>query len=374
MDKIKVLHITNGADVGGISNVILNYYRNIDRSKFQFDFVIPPSKLGPNGLELEKLGGSFYTLPLKSEHPIAFIKDLRRLIKQNKYDIVHAHHHDTSYVALFAALSCGVKCRVAQSHTYLVSGESIRLKIRKYVAILLNNLSSNLRFACTQEAASYLFGRHLKNLFPVTILPNGIEPEKFHFSKEGRSLIRREFDIDDSTIVFGIVARMTPEKNHKFLINVLAEMLKIRRDVRLLIVGDGPLRKDLEKYAAQKDVANDVIFAGKRPDLVNMLCAMDVFTLPSFYEGSPVSAVEAAATGLPVVLSSTITKDLQFLNHIKYLDINNTCEQYEIWSKQIIEFSSKLRDDEAISLINRSGFNVSTITKLLEDSYINKLI
>ena len=175
MDKIKVLHITNGADVGGISNVILNYYRNIDRSKFQFDFVIPPSEIGPNGIELEKLGGNFYILPLKSENTVAFVKELRKLIKQNHYDVVHAHHHDTSYVALFAALSCGVKCRVAQSHSYLVEGASIKTRIRRYVGVLLNDLSSNLRLACNEEAASYLFGKRLKHLFPVTLLPNGID-------------------------------------------------------------------------------------------------------------------------------------------------------------------------------------------------------
>lgn len=366
MDKIKVLHITNGADIGGISNVILSYYRNIDRSKFQFDFVIPPSEIGPNGKALEELGGTFYTLPKKSEDLKGFVRGLRKLIKQNHYDVVHAHHHDTSYVALFAAMTCGVKCRVAQSHSYMVEGQTIKSRLRRAVAVLLNDLSSTLRFACTNEAADYLFGRRLKRLFPVTILPNGCEPDTFMFSEGGRSMARTELKIGNNEIVFGIVARMSPEKNHKFLIDVLPEVLKIREEAKLLIVGGGPLREELEEYAREKGVSENVIFAGRRPDLLNMLCAMDVFTLPSFYEGSPVSAVEAFATGLPVVLSSRITKDLQVLKNVAYVDINN---DHDKWAKTIVDLASKGRNTDAITMVNEHGFNVSGIAKLLGESY-----
>lgn len=371
MDKIKVLHITNGADLGGISAVILSYYRNIDRDKFQFDFVIPPSKIGPNGLALEKLGGTFYTLPQKSGHLISFIRELRKLIKKNHYDVVHAHHHDTSYVALFVALSCGVKCRVAQSHSYMVVGENLKLKIRRYVGILLNDLSSNLRFACTDEAANYLFGKRLKEIFKVTLLPNGVEPENFPFSEEVRAIARADLSIESKEIVFGIVARMTSEKNHIYLINVLAELLKTRKDVKLLFVGDGPLREELREYANQKGVSDNVIFAGQRKDLVNMLCAMDVFTLPSLYEGSPVSAVEAYANGLPVILSSTITKNLKFLKNVAYIDIND--RNYEDWACTIVKLSSIGRDKNAVSTINENGFNVRSIADLLADSYMKRI-
>lgn len=371
MDKIKVLHITNGADIGGISNVILNYYKNIDREKFQFDFVIPPSDIGPNGKALEGLGGTFYTLPKKSENLLGFVKGLRKLIKQNHYDVVHAHHHDTSYVSLFAAMTCGVKCRVAQSHSYMVKGNSFKTKLRRNVAVLLNDLSSNLRFACTDEAADYLFGRRLKHLFPVTLLPNGVVPENFVFCEQARNQAREELGIESSTLVFGIVARISAEKNHKFLINVLSEILKIRKDVKLLVVGDGPIKEEVEDYARISGVSENAIFAGRRPDLLNMLCAMDVFTLPSFYEGSPVSAVEAYATGLPVVLSSRITKDLHVFNNIAYLDIDET--SYDKWANTINDLATKGRNTNAIVKINEKGFNVSDISRLLGDSYTREL-
>ncbi len=367
MKKYKVLHILNGADLGGIPSVVLNYYRNIDRSFFKFDFVVPPGVIGPNGAELEKLGGTFHILPLKSKHLFAFMKELRKLIKQNNYDVVHAHHHDTSYVSLFVALFCGVKCRVAQSHTFLVGGESIGLKFRRYVAVLLNDLSSNLRFACNEEAANYLFGKRLKRLFPVTILPNGVEPENFIFSEEARSLTRKEFGLDSETLVFGVVARMSAEKNHRFLIDVLQEILKYKKNVKLLFVGDGPLRGDLCDYAKQIKLSSDVIFAGQRKELVPMLSAMDVFTLPSFYEGSPVSAVEAAANGLPLVLSSPITKGLSFFKNVAYIDID--ANSREKWAKTVIDFSTKGRDENAISTINKNGYNVKDIASLLIASY-----
>lgn len=370
MDKIKVLHITNGADIGGISNVILCYYRNIDRSKFQFDFVIPPSEIGPNGKALEELGGTFYTLPKKSDDLWGFVKGLRKLIKQNHYDVVHAHHHDTSYVSLFASITCGVKCRVAQSHSYMVEGQTIKSKFRRAVAVLLNDMSSTLRFACTNEAADYLFGRSLKRLFPVTILPNGCEPENFHFSEQARISAREELGIDRTALVFGIVARISQEKNHIFLIDVLPEVLKIKQDSKLLIVGGGPLREELEGYAREKGVSENVIFAGRRPDLLNMLCAMDVFALPSLYEGSPVSAVEAFATGLPVVLSSRITKDLQVLRNVVYVDINN---DHDKWAKAIVDLAAKDRNTDAISMVNEHGFNVTGIAKLLGESYMRVL-
>ena len=371
MRKIKVLHITNGADVGGISNVILNYYRNIDREQFQFDFVIPPSEIGPNGKELEKLGGHFYTLPKKSEDLKGFVSGLRKLINQNHYDVVHAHHHDTSYVSLFVAMSCGVKCRVAQSHSYMVEGQSFKTRFRRAVAVLLNDLSSNLRFACTNEAADYLFGKRLKHLFPVTILPNGSEPENFLFSEQARNEAREELGVSRSTLVYGIVARISAEKNHKFLIDILPEVLKKEKDSKLLIVGGGPLREELESYAREKNLIDNVIFAGRRPDLLNMLCAMDVFTLPSFYEGSPVSAVEAFATGLPIVLSSRITYDLHVLKNVSYVGIEEN--DRERWASTIIEQASKGRNIEAISLVNKYGFNVKDIATLLTDSYLYKL-
>lgn len=371
MRKIKVLHITNGADVGGISNVILNYFRNIDREKFQFDFVIPPSEIGPNGKELEKLGGHFYILPKKSEDLKGFVRGLRKLIKQNHYDVVHAHHHDTSYVSLFVAMSCGVKCRVAQSHSYMVEGQSFKTRFRRAVAVLLNDLSANLRFACTNEAADYLFGKRLKHLFPVTILPNGAEPDNFQFSEQARNEAREELGIRRSTLVYGIVARVSAEKNHKFLIDILPEILKKEEDSKLLIVGGGPLREELESYAREKNLKDNIIFAGRRPDLLNMLCAMDVFTLPSFYEGSPVSAVEAFATGLPIVLSSRITNDLHVLKNVSYVGIEEN--DRERWASTIIEQASKGRNKEAISLVNKYGFNVKDIANLLADSYLSKL-
>ena len=367
MDKIKVLHITNGADIGGISAVILSYYRNIDRTKYQFDFVIPPSEIGPNGNALEELGSTFYTLPQKSANLSGFVKGLRKLIKQNHYDVVHAHHHDTSYVALFVAMTCGVKCRVAQSHSYMVEGQTIKSRFRRAVAVLLNDLSSTLRFACTNEAANYLFGKSLKRLFPVTILPNGCEPDKFQYSEQARKTAREELGMGASTLVFGVVARISEEKNHRFLIDVLPEVLRIQKDAKLLIVGGGPLREELEAYAQKKGVSENVIFAGRRPDLLNMLCAMDVFTLPSFYEGSPVSAVEAFATGLPVVLSSRITKDLQVLKNVVYVDINN---DHDKWAKTIVDLATKGRNDNAISMVNKYGFNVAGIAKLLGESYM----
>lgn len=366
MGKIKVLHIINGANRGGIQSVIFNYYKYIDRTRFQFDFVIPQGTLGPIVPEFEKLGSTFFELPPKGKHPIGFIKGLCKLLKRNHYDVVHAHHHSSSYFPLFIALFCGVKCRVAQCHSFMVK-ESVLTKIKRYIGIVLNNLSSNLRFACTDDAANHLFGKSLRRFFPVTVLPNGVEPENFLFSEEGRSLVREEFNIANSTLVFGIVARMTPEKNQKFLIDVLVEILKNRNDVKLLFVGDGPQRSELSDYACLRNVAGNTIFTGVRQDLVNMLCAMDVFTLPSLYEGSPVSAVEAAANGLPVVFSSRITKGLQFLNNVAYVDINNN---YEEWARTIVELSTKGRDVNAIKTINENGYNVRSIAKLLADSYL----
>lgn len=356
----------NGADRGGIQSVVLNYYKYIDREQFKFDIAIPQGKSRVIVPEFEALGGVCYELPPKGNHPIGYIKALRQLIKHNHYDVVHVHQHSSCYFPLFVALFCGVKCRVAQCHSYMV-GESIATKIKRYVGIILNDISSNLRFACTHQAANHLFGKS-RRLFPVTILPNGVEPDKFPYSEQARSKARVELNISSTDLVFGIVGRMTKEKNHKYLIDVLSEMLKIRKDVKLLLVGDGPLRNHLMEYAMQKGVADYAIFAGKRPDLVNMLCAMDVFTLPSIYEGSPVSAVEAAANGLPVVLSSSITRDLKFLSNITYIDIDiNSCEQ---WAKTIIEFGNKGRDSNAVATIKANGFNVSAISKKLEVSYL----
>lgn len=307
-EPIRVAQILNRMDSGGIESVVMNYYRHIDREKIQFDFYFAEGSTFPQREELEKLEAGIYSIPPYSK-PIKYHQALYRAFQERGYKIVHAHLSTMSVFALFAAWRAGVPVRICHNHTTAYWGEGAKTLL-KYILRPWNKLFATDYFACGEAAGRWMYGNRCFDQGRVTVMPNAIDTKKFAFDPETRKQLRDELKIPQDAFVIGHVGRFTYPKNHSFLIDIFAEVLKKRPGARLLLVGEGELLESIRERARGKGISDSVVFTGARRDINRLYSVMDVFCLPSFYEGMPVVAWEAQANGLPCVFSDKITKEV----------------------------------------------------------------
>lgn len=365
-DKVRILHIMNGAVLGGMSTVVLNYYRNINRDKYWFDFLMYNSKLGPNGEALKELGCDMFFLPLKSRHPVKYINGLIKIIKQGKYDGIHVHHNETSYLALFVAKRLGLPLRIAHAHT-APNIAGLRVPTRLRLSRFITPLVATHLLACSSEAAQYVYGGSTRVRRKTVILNNAIDVDKFMFRNDIREITRSSLGLRDE-LVIGTVGNLDPVKNQQYLLEIFCDLKKLRSGSKLIIVGDGMLRQDLEDHAKELDIFDDVLFLGRRTDVADLLMTMDAFVMPSISEGFGIAALEAAASGLPIFLSDSITKELGFYSRHKYLSID---EKPDVWAKAINGYQLDYDRQQGAIEAAQGGYDIRENTKILEGIYSN---
>lgn len=363
----KILHVAYSTDAGGICSVILNYYSNINRNKFHFDLAQCENYRGTAIAEYEKEKFKIYFIGNKSgiycfKH--AFL--LFNILRKEKYDVIHVHTAHTSWVDLMVALFCGVKIRIVHAHNAEREINTLKQKIRIITGRLLLNVFATKKLACGRDAALFMYGKNALTDKKVLILPNAIDLKKYKYSEQKRKIIRNEFKINSDTLVYGTVGRLSYEKNQAFLINTLEEVKKIHDDVILLIVGAGVEREHLEKLAIESGLKDHIIFTNNREDIDCILSAMDVFVLPSLYEGFPVTAIEAKASGLPVLLSDRITDELAAYGEFKYLSLK---KDYKYWAKEIVISGYDAIERKKIKLINEEQVDIKKTAAILEEIY-----
>lgn len=364
--QIKILHIMNGATLGGISTVVLNYYENIDRNRFQFDCAMYNTNLGPNGLKLKALGSNFYELPLKSKHPFSFIIKLIRILKGNGYDAIHVHSNNTSYLALIIAKILGISVRIAHAHTARDSAGYIN-KLKNEISFFITPRVATHLLGCSNEALTSMFGKADNAKGKMVLLKNAIDVNKFKYNVEVREKIRAELGIRDEFTI-GTVGNLLPEKNHKYLLKIFHEINKVNQTCKLIIVGQGDLLEDLKSYSINLEIEDKVLFLGRRTDVNEILSAFDVFVLPSLYEGFAIAGLEACASGLPVFLSDGVPEDLNCFSNVKYLSINS---EPSLWAKEITNVQlSNSRLQSHIEAKN-CGYEIELSSRKLESIYAN---
>ena len=316
---IRVLHIMGCSDAGGISSVVLNYYRHMDRTKVHFDIALTVPTVGQNALALQELGAQIHFLPLKSEGLSVFRKALEELLCRGGYDAIHVHENETSYVALAVAKKLGIRCRFAHSHTSSPY-ENIKSEIRRLSGCILNYHFASHVIGCGQLAGERVFGTWNMKRPKAVVLPNAIDTRKFAFDPALRQEVRRELGLEGK-FVLGMVGRLCEEKNYPFALELADKLRQERPECMLVIAGNGESRELIEQKIRELGLENNVALLGKRADVHRLYQAFDVFLLPSFHEGFPVAAVEAMASGLPVLFSERITKELSFGSGAVYLPL-----------------------------------------------------
>lgn len=373
-EMIRVLHLINGADLGGISSMILNYYQYIDRDKIHFDFVSPLEEEGVNGKKLQEMGCKFYHIKKKSDGLWNHIKELDKLMKNEHFDAIHVHSNHTSYVGLMVAWKNGIKVRIAHGHNAVKSKLSLKGRITRRSGIILIKVFSTKRLACSKDAAVYTFGKHSLKEKSLQILPNAIDVNKFCFNPGKREKLRKELGIDGKLYVVGCVGRMSPEKNHIFLVRLLPEVSQKCPQVKLMLVGDGVEKDKIYQEAVKLGVEDSVIFTGARSDVSELLNVMDVFVFPSLNEGLGIVALEASAAGLPVVMSENIPKELSFIPDSRCLVLSEADE----WVKAVLSYSVDKNSDrvermrKSVKMLGDKHYDICKEVRSLEELYRNR--
>lgn len=335
---IRVAQVLNRMDSGGIEAVVLNYYRHIDRDKVQFDFYFAEGSSLPQREELERLGAGLYPIPAYS-HLVAYHKALYIAFKQHGYRIVHAHLSTMSLFPLFAAWRAGVPVRICHNHSTAHWGEGVKTLL-KYILRPFNKLFATDWFACGEKTGRWMYGDKAFDAGKVTVMPNAIDTAKFAYDAEARVALREDMGIPQDAFVVGHVGRFTYAKNHSFLSKIFAELLKEKSNSRLLLVGEGELKEQIQQQVQALGLQDKVIFTGARQDVNKLYSVMDVFCLPSFYEGMPLVAWEAQANGLPCVFSDTMTMEAVILPITQFM---STGQSARAWAEKFFSKHERLK-------------------------------
>lgn len=365
---IRIAHIVGKWLGGGVEAVIMNYYRHIDREKVQFDFICDEDSNNIPYEEIENMGGRVILIP-PYQKIFKYSKVLKGVLKKERYQIVHSHINTLSVFSLRIAKKAGVHVRIAHSHS-TTNKKEVKKNILKQVLRPFSKVYATEYFACSELAGRWLFGNKAFDNKKVYVLNNAIDLEKFEFSKEKRKEKRNELNIQDDTLVIGHIGRFVAQKNHTFLIDVFAKVYEKNKNSVLLLVGQGPLKEDVEKKVNQLGLEKAVKFLGQRNDCNELYQVMDVFVLPSLYEGLPVVGVEAQAAGCKCIFSDDMTKETKILDNTEFFNLE--CKPEKLASNIIKTLQYRIGEREKINMISEKGFDIRKQAREIEKMYESK--
>jgi len=332
--QIRILHVLGSMDPGGVESWLLNLLKYIDRDIFQFDFCTCGTSAGLYANEIEALGGKLLRCP-KARNLWSFRRRFRKILREGQYDVLHSHVYLFSGVLLRWATSEGIPIRIAHSHTS--RDDKVVTQARHYYQVLMKswiNRYATRGLAVSEAAAAELFGNDSKVRRRVNILPCGIDLSAFQDPLD-TSEIRKEIGLPLDASVVGHVANFIPVKNHSFLLDVATQILKTQTNVHFLLVGDGPLRAQIQAEATVRGLINRMHFVGTRTDVPRLMRgAMDFYLFPSRNEGLGVSVLEAQAAGLKCLVSDSIPREVsRFPGSVEFLPLSAGVDR---WTQQVI--------------------------------------
>ncbi len=365
---VKILQVLGTLNCGGAETIVVNWLRVLDRSEFHFDFLVYGSEKGYYEEVVESLGAHVIHIPEPSLNYLAFYRNVFKIMQAKKYDAVHVHTLYNGGFALRAAKKCGIKVRISHSHTTQNrETEATNPILQIYERIMKSWILkySTHYVACGLQAGNFLYG---DTFFSAkgTVLYNGIVPELFHYDPRIRDEQRKTLQIGSDDLVIGHVGRFTKVKNHSFLIDILASLIEIRPNCKLLLIGDGPLRRKIEEKSKELGVRDKVIFTGVCSNIVPYLHTMDVVVFPSLFEGIPMALIEAQSNGLPCLISDTISNEIKILKSSELISLNKGA-QY--WRDTLLRLANCDRNSEAVELVADSPFNLYNSIEELKSIY-----
>lgn len=367
MDPIRVLHILHSMNRGGAENALMNYYREIDRSKVQFDFLLTDPNHCLFEDEILDLGGFVYRVPpLSIHHPFGYLKGLSAFFKSHpEYKIVHSHTSSKSVFPLLVAKIYGIPVRISHSHTSL-SERGVKGVIRNLLMPFLK-VTANVYMACAERAGEWLYGKIFFEQGHVEVVRNVIDAGLFRYDEDKRVKMRKELNVSEDTLIVGHVARFSIPKNHIFALEVFKDLLKKKTNSLYLLVGDGELKPEIESRIQELGIFDKVRMVGVVSNVFDYVQAMDVFVLPSLCEGLPLSIIEAQVSGLPCVTTAgTVSTECSVTNLVTYVSLS---ESPTVWADAYLKASQIPRRDRYEEIKN-AGYDSKTSALELQNRYI----
>ncbi|CCI81959.1 glycosyltransferase [Lactobacillus hominis] len=342
---------------GGIESFFINYsnyFKNIS-----LDFI----KVTPNDLSYERnlKNNSIYYVPMYRDNARLRKLEIKKIFKQKKYDALWFNSNDLASVDIIKeAKKAGIKCI---GHAHNSRTDKLNRTIRHSINKILVNKDFDGKFACSMSAAKWFYPDYKD----ATIIYNAINIENHLFSQEKRNNIRKMYEIPRDYMVLGDVGRLEKQKNMSYLIDIFERYHQKNPESCLMIIGNGSQQAELKEYVKTKKLSQFVIFTGEVNNTTDYLSALDVFLMPSLYEGLPVTLVEAQAAGLKCVVADNITQEVNVTDNIEYLPIKES--SIDLWVDDIVKSKSNNRLAEGKKLLG-SNFDIKKSASYLEDQIL----
>lgn len=374
--KINVVYYSEKWTSGGIEAFIMNLFRNIDRNKFKVTILTSQNETEIYDEEIRRLGGKkLSTLNKKYVSPIIRtlknFKEFQNEIKKINCDILHLNIcHGVAMVYAYLAKKAGIKHVIIHSHNSNIGEKNRGIKT------IGHNICKNIfekyadeYFACSDLAAKWLYTKKTLNKGKVILINNAIDTKSFIFNEEERNKLRKKLGIEDKFVV-GHIGRFNEQKNHEYLIDIFYEIYKKNNNCVLLLIGDGELKENIIQKVNELKLKDSVIFYGETREIPQILWAIDVFILPSLFEGKPVVGIETQAASLKAYLSDTITKTVKISEYIEYISIK---EEPKIWAEKVLNSGMQYERRDMHEIIEKNGYDIKKITEKIEKIYFKML-
>ncbi len=371
---VRILHVLTAMNLAGTESLLMNLYRNIDRTRVQFDFAVSAEERCAYDVEIEELGGKIFHYPRYAGiNHFVYRKWWNDFFKAHtEYRIIHGHIGSTAALYLSIAKKHGCYT-IAHSHSTAAS-VSIHSILYKAFSYPTRNIA-DFFFGCSQQAIIDRYGNKVAgDPNKAKVLNNAIDARLYVFDKTIRDEVRREYNTNDNRLVIGTVGRLTPQKNPFEIINICQELNNREIEFDFWLFGEGELRAEIEEIIISKGLSNQVKLLGTRSDIYRVLQGMDIFLFPSIWEGLGIACVEAQAAGLPTFCSNTVPAEAKATELCCFLQLNNTHQ----WCDEVIKTAEIISENKyerknMYKQIERSGFDISEVASDLEQFYLTRI-
>lgn len=360
-----------GSIQGGVGSVVMNLFRNIDKQRVQIDFCVLTEKEGKFDTEIQQNGGNIYHIPKIRRVGIRrYVKSIEKVLLQNgPYDGIHVHSVHMGVFALIAAKKVGVPLRIFHVHNTKDAALE-KIPCHTFIEKILDNLIikySTIRLACGREAGMYIYGDKVE----FDVINNAVQIDRFYpYDMDERMNIRNDLGFSEADVVIGNVARFCEEKNQEFIVYLVAADRLKGGNIKAIFVGEGPLLDKVKRKAVALNCEECIKFLGNRVDVERLYNAMDVFCLPSLFEGLPVTVIEAQACGVPCITSTLVTSESNLgITPYKRIGLD---EDAELWVETIYECAKqqKISSDKIKEMLIKKEYEVATVVNKVAKIYM----
>lgn len=348
-----VVHFVSGIKSGGVEQMLYNYTSHLNKSCDIKQYIVYQHTPNISSLtKLEQSGNTCIRIASKTKTPLKNFIDTYKIIKKVNPDVVHCHMNLMNFIPLFIAFLCGTKMRISHSH---IAADNINSKLIIKISKKLNLLFANRYLSCGKLAGKYMYGSH-----KFTVIKNAIQTKDFLFDNSKRKKIREKYNLNRDTLLLGNIGRYTKQKNQIFLIDVFSKINLQIPNSKLLIIGEGEDENKIREAILKYNLETSVELISPKKQIDSYLSAMDLFLLPSLYEGFPVVAVEVQANGLPMIMSNTVDDETKLTPLALSAPLNNIAQWVEVINSVVINK-------------NRANTNIEVFEKYDIENYYKDL-